>query len=383
MSAVNDLTEQTLKSLAETRADEETVLSLYLDLDPHRFATASTRASEIGSLLDGAHREIESGERSHAERQALRAALQDARALLDGEGWAKGARAVAIFISEPLGLSQVLRLPHPVTSASVISDVPFIAPLTESGSVGRVCVALVDERFARVLRGSAERLREVVSFGDPVHGRQETGGWSQARYQRSQHEDVKAHLRHVARTLQRLLVVSPYDRLLIACSEQLWPRIVEELHPDVRALLHEQRLSLDVSDVGVEDVVRATNAVLADEHRAHEDGALAELREHRARDGSERAGAGLEEVLFALVERRVGTLVYKADLQASGVLCPHCGWMGTTGESCPLDGTPLEPRANILEDAVAAAVGQSAEILPLRDRPELDALGGVAATLRF
>ena len=231
MSAVNDLNEETLRSLAETRAEEETLLSLYLDLDPHRFATAPARASEIDSLLDGAHREIESGERSHAERQALRAGLQHARDLLEEQSWAHGARALALFLCEPLGLSRTLRLPHPVNSEFVISDTPFIAPLTESGPVGRVCVALVDERFARVLRGSAERLHEVLSFGDPVHGRQDQGGWSQARYQRSRHEDVKAHLRHVARTLHRLLQVAPYDRLLIACTEQLWPRVAEECTP--------------------------------------------------------------------------------------------------------------------------------------------------------
>jgi peptide subunit release factor 1 (eRF1) len=383
MSAVNDVTEQTLRTLAQTRAQEQTLLSVYLDLDPHRFATAPARASEIDSLLDGAHREIESGERSHAERQALRAALEQARGLLGDQSWAHGARALALFVCEPLGLAQTLRLPHPVSSAFVISDIPFIAPLTESGPVGRVCVALVDERFARILRGSAEDLREAVSFGDDVHGRQETGGWSQARWQRSQHEDVKAHLRHVARTLAQLLQTAPYERLLIACTEQLWPRVVEELHPDVRALLHDERLSLDVSDVGIEDVVRAAGAVLAEEHRAHEDAALAELREHLARDGGALAAAGLDEVLAALVERRVATLLYQADLQAPGVLCPSCGWMGSGGESCPVDGTALDTRANIVEDAVRSAVGQSAEILALRDRPELGPLGGIAATLRF
>jgi len=135
--------------------------------------------------------------------------------------------------------------------------------------------------------------------------------------------------------------------------------------------------------VGIEDVVRAAETVLAEEHRAHEDAALAELPEHLAREGDARAAAGLDDVLEALVERRVGRLFFDADLQAPGVLCPSCGWMGSTGESCPVDGTALEARANIVEDAVRSAIGQSAEILSLRDRPELGPLGGIAATLRF
>jgi peptide chain release factor subunit 1 len=384
MSAVNDVTEETLRRLAEIRAPGETVLSLYLDLDPERFATPRARATEIDSLLDQAHRAIEARDRPHAERMALRATLAKAREILEqDQWWARGARSLALFVSEPLRLSQALRLPHPLTSTAVVSDVPFIAPLTEVSPVGRVCVALVDERFARVLRGSAERLQEASSFGDPVHGRNDQGGWSQARYQRSQHEDVEHHLRHVGGVLHDLLKVAPYERLLIACAEPLWPRALSKLPPDVRALLHEERISLDVGDASVEDVLRAVAPVLAAEQRAREDAALTELRERHARDGDERTAVGLAAVLGALVERRVQTLLYEAGFQAPGVLCTRCGWMETDGESCPVDGGSVERRESILEDAVRSAVSQSAEVFPLHERPELDEFGRIAATLRF
>ncbi len=384
MGTFNDVTEETLRGLAELRAEDETVLSLYLDLDPAQFATAPARASEIDSLLDRAHREIEGGERPRSERLALRAALQRARETLKSvSSLAQGARALALFVCEPLGLMRVLRLSQPSASAVVISDAPFIAPLVEQGPAGRVCVALVDERFARILRGSAERLREAISFGDPVHGRHDQGGWSQARYQRSIQEDVDAHLRRVARLLHDLLRIAPYDRLLIACAEPLWPRMVSKLHADVQARLREERLSIEVSDASVSDVERAAEPALAAERRAYEDALLRELREHRARDGDERAVAGLEGVLQALVQRRVRALLYDAGLKATGVLCPRCGWMGAAGERCPADGERLQDREDIVEEARQAAVSQAAEALPLRDRPELGPLGGIAATLRF
>jgi peptide chain release factor subunit 1 len=384
MSLANDVTEEALRDLAQTRAQEHSVLSLYLDLDPARFATARARASEIDSVLDGAHREVEGGERPHRERQDLRRSLERARELLEQQhSWTQGAHAVALFLCEPLELARLLRLPHPVSAAWVIADVPFIAPLAQSGPAGRVCVALVDERFARILRGSAERLQEAISFGDPVHGRHKQGGWSQARYQRSRHEGVEAHLRRVARTLHDLLKVSPYDRLLVACTGPLWPRVVDKLHADVRERLHPDRLSLDVGDASVEDAVRAAAPVLAAEQRAREDAVLAELREHASGDGDGRAAVGLGAVLDALVQRRVAALLYDSGLSATGVACPRCGWMGTEGERCPIDGTALEPREDILEDAVHSAVRQSAEVLALRDRPELGPLGGIAATLRF
>jgi peptide chain release factor subunit 1 len=382
VSVRNDVTPETLRHLAGIRAEQETVLSLFLNLDPERFATPRARTSEIDSLLDGAHREIEAGERPHAELLALRAALERAREILTvDQSWAEDAHAAALFICEPLGLEQMLRVPHPLDSAAVIADEPFIAPLTEFTSMGSVCVALIDERHARILQGTPEQLEEAGKVRDPVHGRHDQGGWSQARYQRSQHEDVEAHLRHVAGVLHDLLRESPYEHLLIACTEPLWPRVLARLHPDVRARLHDERLSLDVGDAGIEEVVAATDAALESDRRAHVDAVLAELREHVAR--KLRAALGPDAVLLALVERRVQALLYENGLQVAGVLCPRCGWMGVDGESCPNDGGPLERRASILEDAVQSAINQSAEVLPMGDRPDLRPFEGIAATLRF
>ena len=384
MAAVNDVTEELLRELAQVRTDAQAVLSLYLDLDPSRFATARARATEIDSLLDAARREIEGDERPHAQRQWLRASLQRAGELLRFDrSWAQGARAIALFLSQPLALERLLRLAHPLAAAFVIADAPFIAPLTQAGPADSVCVALVDERFARILRGSRERLGEAVSFGDPVHGRHKQGGWSQARYQRSQHEGAEVHLRKVARMLHDLLRVGSFDRLLIACTEPLWPRVHAKLHADVRARLHPQRLSLDLGDASIEDATRATATVLAVEQRAREDAVLAQLHELHARNGDGRAAVGLEAVLAALVQRRVATLLYDANMQARGVVCGRCRWMSTDGQRCPVDGGELQTRESIIEEAVQAALGQSAEVLALRDRPELGPLGGVAATLRF
>ena len=381
MGAVNDVTEAALRELARTRAEEDSVLSVYLDLDPAHFAIAAARASEVDSLLDGAHRDVEAGERSRSERMHLREALAHAREVLEGKhSWARGAGALALFECPPLELSRLLRLPQPVRRAWVIADAPFIAPLTQVGPPGRVCVALVDERFARVARGDASGLRETISFGDQVHGRHSKGGWSQANYQRSRDEGVEAHLRHAARVLHDVLRVAPYDRLLIACTQPLWARVLAKLHADVRARLHPERVSVDVSDASIPDLERAARSALAEEQRAHEDALLAALRQQRGRG---RAAAGLPAVLDALVQRRVAALMYDADLEVGGVLCSRCGWLGADAQRCPVDGATVERRESIVEEAVQAAIAQSAEVLALRDRPELGPMGAIAATLRF
>lgn len=386
MPFVNDLDESRLRALAATRDTRRSVLSLYLDLDPSRFATAPNRLSEIDSLLDRAHREIESGGRPHEELMALRADLERARAILSVEGspsWAEGSRSVALFLSGPLELEELLRLDTTLASDVAIGDAPYIAPLAEAGSPGRIIVALVDERIARFMRGSWRGLHEGLSVADHVHGRQHQGGWSQPRYQRSQHEEVREHVAHVAEILERTLRAAPYERLLLACPEPQWSHVVEALHPDVRARLHEERVSVAVPEATPAEVERAVAPLLEHERRAHEDELLGELREHLGRDGDRRAAAGLADVLAALVERRVEALLYAQGLEGGGVLCPACGWMGIEGERCPVDGTALLARERVLDDAIHAAVGQSAELVPLSGRPDLAPLGGIAAVLRF
>ncbi len=365
MPIANDVDEARLKRLAALQDSHNTVLSLYLDLDPERFATPPARQSEADSLIDAAHREIESHERPHGELMALRGGLERARELLgDITVAAPEARAVAAFISLPLELDEMLRLEHPVALAAVVGDAPFLTPLSGQGTPEDLIVALVDERHARFLRGRDLGQRERAAIEDDVHGRQHQGGWSQPRYERSMEEDVRRHIVHVAAVLKETQRVDPFQLLMIACAQPLW---------------------LDVADAGIAEIEGAVAAALAERRAGHEDEVLAELRERLGRDEHPpRAVAGLPAVLEALVERRVEALLLDAGREEPGVRCPRDGWLGPAGiGTCPVDGGDVEIREDVVEDGVHMAIEQSAEVLVLEDRPDLGPLGGIAATLRF
>ncbi|HEY0516094.1 MAG TPA: Vms1/Ankzf1 family peptidyl-tRNA hydrolase [Solirubrobacteraceae bacterium] len=392
MPLVNDLDEARLRDLAAARATGETVLSLFLDLDPERFATPRARKSEVDSLLDNAHALIERDTRPHPELIALRDSLERAREILAppeessewAPQWAQGAHAVALFLSEPLNLEELLRLDVALPSGVEIGDAPAIAPLTLAEPAGEgTIVALVDERSARFFRSSPQGLREALVLEDDVHSRVKKGGWSQARYERSQHEDVRQHLAHVGATLLETLRQVPYERLLVACAQPLWSNLLTSLHPSVRERLAAPRLSLDVSDAGIADVDHALEQALEQQRERHEQERLDELQARIDRPADRRAATGFPDVLQALVERRVETLLHEFTLDGEGVACERCGWLGLEGERCPLDGEPLRRSPNIVEDAVRAAVAQDAEVLALRDRPDLRPFDGIAALLRF
>jgi peptide chain release factor subunit 1 len=350
VTARNEITQQSLQRLARLRADGSRVLSVYLNLDPERFATPPARASAVRSLIDDAKRRIESEERVHAEREQLRSDLDRVADHLRHDRFADGALAHAVFCCSSLALFETLSLPEPVESMVAIDHTPFIAPLAEIGPPGRWCVALVNRRVTRVLRGSASNLTEVLSFGDNVHGQHSQGGWSQARYARSVSHDVEEHLRRTANALLAQYRRRPFAGLLVAAPEELRRALGDALHPYVREHL------VGYVDVDVEasstDQVRLRAAGVIAEHEAElVEGQLERLRAALGNNG--RAAAGPEPVLRCLQERRVETLLFTPGL-----------------------------RDDRLEEAVHAALDQGADVLPV-DTPDLGPLGGIAALLRF
>jgi peptide chain release factor subunit 1 len=158
------------------------VISLYLDLNPERFATPPARVSQVTSLIDQAGRELEQDRGlSHEDRIALRedlARLKDY--LLSREPPFKGARALAVFCSTRDDLFETVQLPQPVVGRVVIEPAPYIAPLIEATQHRTWCVTLVSRRVLRVFIGPPDLLQERQAAEDDVHGQHDQGGWSQA-----------------------------------------------------------------------------------------------------------------------------------------------------------------------------------------------------------
>jgi peptide chain release factor subunit 1 len=347
----NDITRERLRRLADTRPAEGKVISLFLNLDPREFATAPARSTEIRSMLDRAARQVRDDESlTHAERTALRADLERLQSEIGNGGLdAKGAHGVAVFASGPADLFEVLKLSEPIEHDPVIADTPFIEPLSAIGAPERWCVLLVNRRLARLFCGPGGALEEIALIEDDVHGQHDQGGWSQANYQRSVDKEAADHLRHTAEVaFARLKDALPVG-ILVGAPQELANDFESELHPYLRERLA-GRLDIDVEHSTAEDVRRAAKPRIEEAARAAQDEALARLAEAFGA-GSGRAASGLEDVQRALDEQRVETLLIDAGFSAPGV--------------------------------VERALTQSAEVLVLRDRPELASHGHIAAVLRF
>lgn len=381
MPARNDITEEILHRLAETRAEGPVVLSVYLDLNPERFATPPARATEITSVLDTARRKIdsESAQLTHDQRKGLRGDLERVERHLRANGAPSGAHGLAVFCCSALELFESLGLPAPVQSAAYNDFTPHIAPLAEIGSPHRWCVALVNRRSARILCGSESELEEVIDRRDDVHGRHKQGGWSQANYERSVEEDAEAHLKRVGEALLEELRGEPFVGLLVGAPQELRHEFEHQLHAYVKERLVGY-VDLDVENSSREEVLRCADRRIAEHRRQQVAELLERLRGELGREG--RAVAGVEGVLGSLEERRVQTLFFEPRQHIAGAVCPACGLLSGADGECPRDGSELDQREDVLENAIEAAVTQSAEVVPVTT-PDLGPLGGIAALLRF
>lgn len=379
---VNDLDHARLRRLAALHpTNGHKVLSVYLDLDPTSFGTQPARAAQITSLVDAAERQARHPDLDHDAKTALREDVERVRDFLRGNDFsAKGAHGIALFASGPADLFEVLRLPNAVPATAVVNDTPWLDPLIGHDRRRR-CIALVNRRTLRLLAdGPDGAMQEVAAFADEVPNQHEKGGWSQANYQRSIEEEVRKHLDHAAAALLERHQEEPFEQLAVGISPELWPDFERMLH----SYLRERslgRFDVDVENATVEQALTCAQPLFDAADERHLGGLLERLQSGLAH--GERAVAGLGPVLGALNERRVEALLFEAGFSSPGYACTSSGWLGVGPGECPSGEGNAQPRENVLEDAIAAAIIQRADVHALRDRPELGPHGGIAAVLRF
>ena len=374
---------QEARQLVQHRGDHR-VVSLYLDLDPERFATPPARASQIRSLIDRSHREIDADETlPHEERVALREDLKRINAYLTSPDTSfKGARALAVFCSTLDNLFETVKLAKPVEGRVVIDRAPYVEPMLEAAEQRRWLVALVNRRLARLLAGSPDSLSEGERVEDDIHRKHHQGGWSQANYERSIEKDVEDHLRNIAAIVNRRWREERFDRLALGGPQEIVPRFEELLDKEVRANAAPGRVDVDLSSTGDAQVRAEVEKLVEEDDRRAEREALDTLEERLG--AGARAAGGPEDTVAALNERRVQTLLLEPGFDRAAERCPNCGLLVLDADGrCPADGSPLDQVEHLGEAVVESALAQDAAVMMIRRYPDLGPLGGIAALLRY
>jgi peptide chain release factor subunit 1 len=370
------ITQARLRALSAVHPQQGRVLSVFLNLDPTQFATPAARSSAITSVMTAAaHKVEESDGLTHDERMALRDDVERVRdVLLNGDVAQNGTRAVAIYACGPEDLLEVIRLRRPVENKVVLDRTPCVEPLVMQGTDERWMVLLSNRRAARIFFGPGDALEETDRFVDDVHQQHQQGGWSQQRYERSVDKEVSDHLQNAADLAFDVYKQHGADRVLIGAPDELLTEFKSKLHPYLTERIA-GKVSVDIENASLDDVCAAAQTEITSHIMRCEREALDRLQQGVGTGG--RGAAGIAEVLEALNQARVETLLISENFHASGRVDFQAGLLLPEGADTG------EPVADILEPAIEKAIEQSANAMVVRHHTDLEPLGGIGAVLRF
>jgi peptide subunit release factor 1 (eRF1) len=378
--AATTITRSRLRQLADVRPQRGRVLSVFLNLDPAEIPTPAARATAITSVTTAAAHKVEEAEGlERDEREALKADVERVREALSASDIpGNGTRGVAVFACRQEDLLEIVSLRRPVESRVVLERRPFVEPLVPESGGERWCIVLANRRSARFFVGDGTGLEETDRVEDDVHRQHDQGGWSQANYQRSVEKEKDDHLAHVADVAFRAYKQRGFDRLLVGAPEELVRELEQRLHPYLRERIA-GRVQVDVENTPVDDVRAAAAKAIEDYGRRCEREALDRLIEGVGRGG--RGAAGLADVLGALNEGRVDTLLIAENLRASGMRDTETGLLHADDGAA--SGGALERCDDIVEPAIEKAIEQSARVVRVHHHDDLGPLGGIGAVLRY
>jgi peptide chain release factor subunit 1 len=371
-----------LRELAGFRAQKGCAVSLYLSLDPRDAPTAADVETRQSSLLSAAERLLEEqkGSLGRAQREALKADLERIGRWFDDGFERDRMRGVAVFAAGLDNFWSTVPLPDPVADQVKIAGELYLAPLARlAGRADGVLVAALGRERGEVLKLRGGQLVEIADDTEDVPGRHDQGGWSQRRYERHIDEIVERHWRRVADTLDAWVRKLRGVRVVLVGAEDMRSDFEEILSNDVKSCLIGWATAEAHADAS--QLLEAARPVLDAWWSQRESELLERWREEAGKHG--RATAGWEQTLEAASDARVELLLVQDGVDEPAYQCPKCGRAQLTNGSCPLDGTTLEGREGAFDLAVHQTLTHGGTVQVIRDRRDLEPVGGVGALLRF
>ena len=130
-----------------------------------------------------------------------------------------------------------------------------------------------------------------------------------------------------------------------------------------------------------EQVLAAAQQIEVEVERARQARIVDRLR--AAVSAGRRGVAGLADVVEALTEHRVDTLLVSAGYSAPGWRCDDCDRLAAMGRRCPSCGKDMVEVEDLVEDAVEEALAQQCQVEICAGNADLDVMGRAGALLRY
>src|SRR5579863_2368602 len=378
------ITREDIRELAQFRSNgpENAALSFYFEPGIPHDKSHREEAILVKDLVRNALREAEKQGKNGTTKADLNRILAVAERLHGNQ-----ARAKAIFACGSRNLWREFDLPAKLSGTQLVVNRQFhLKPLAQVlGAQPLLWVALVDRQKARFFDLRLDDLQERKGLfrTSALHQEKRSGhaNYEGGQAQRRLQDDALHHFKDVAEHLREALEKGICEKLIIGCHDGNWHQLESHLHPYVKERLL-GHFSCDVSKITSDQIKEQASRML----RESMDGRRRELVTevlNQAKSNS-RGVTGLRRVLRSLELGEVQTLLIGERFSHAAVECTGCGHLDAhIVRYCAACGRETQELEDACDAIIPVAIRRDIELFYVKDDPEFDAAGNIAALLRF
>ena len=252
------------------------------------------------------------------------------------------------------------------------------------GAFPRLGVVLVDRHRARLFDLRLGELSERMDFFHPLtrRGRGDGfGGYDAGHAERRVADDALHHFKFIAEFIKEGLEKGMFEKWILGCQDTHWSQFEPQLHSYAKQKLL-GRFTAEVAHVSSEEIRSHAEKIFADaqQRRCHE-----VVRETINQAGHNARGVtGLRRVLHSLELGEVQTLLIGQNFHSQAVECSGCGHLDAhLVHLCPVCGRETREVVDVSEAILPWVILRDIELFYVKDDPEFDKVGNIAALLRF
>jgi peptide subunit release factor 1 (eRF1) len=374
------ITRENIRELAGFESPEGGALSFYYQPSTPKDKSHREELILVKDLVRNALRESERNGKNGSTREDLQKILDMAERL-----HGNGGRAKAVFASGKEHFWREYDLPARLAGSRLFVNRRFhLRPLTAIADVlPRLLIVAADKTKARFFELWMDEITEREKFANelPRHGRSDGFAGYDAGHAKRHVENEALHWYKRLAERMRELQDCGYERFLVGCREENWPEIEPCLHPYVRQRFV-GHFAIDPATATIGQMRESAEALYNEFRSRRRAGLVREAIGGAQSNG--RGATGLRRVLGSLEKGEIQTLLLARDFARRAVQCRNCGHLDShITETCAVCGQATEHLDDVADALLRVALRKGIEIIHIPDNPELAAVGGVAAVLRF
>jgi peptide chain release factor subunit 1 len=372
---LQEIDNQKIKDLASIYDDQDTFISLYLNLTrginwrfiEHREKQCETALKNDKYLLQAFHTNMENI-KLYLEKDFNRDSI------------GKNYKGLAIFASKPMNHLSAFGLPHKIKDGMVVDTSPYIRQLAQlMDEWENYALILINNNEAELFTISLGAVKDQKHLAAHIMNKHKKGGWSQMRFHRLRREAIDHFQKKVQEALEGFLVDEKVVGLVLAgpgeAKVHFKKRLNQPLSDNILGVL-----DYDM-DEPTEKLVEAATLEVAKKERMKSADAVKRLKNEILKGGL--AVFGLKETVGATREGKAELLIISKELKPRGWICEHCQVVERgTKKKCPYCGAKTS-EVDVLEEILEFAERAGTHIEFVGENPMLEELGGVGALLRY